>query len=85
MKLKLFAVHDSKVNAYMNPFVARAAGEAMRSFENAVRDPNSQISQFPADFTLFEIGLYDEETAEVRPLEAKLALCNALEIKSAQQ
>lgn len=80
MKIKMFAVHDSKAEAYLQPFSMRSKGEAIRAFQNSVNDPQTQFNKYPADFTLFEIGEYDELTGQIIPSN-KIALGNAIEYK----
>lgn len=81
MILKVFAVHDSKVGAYLQPFFQRSKGEALRSWEGVCNDGQSAMSKFPADFTLFEIGEYDDSTGVIKPHEAKISLATGLEGK----
>jgi hypothetical protein len=57
----LFSVYDSKARAYGNPFVAPRQEMAVRDFTQAVRDPSTQLNKFPEDFTLVEIGQFDDE------------------------
>lgn len=64
MKVKVFSVFDSKVGAFQQPFFARTAGEALRMFENAVRDSNSGFHAHPGDYSLFEIGSFDDLSAK---------------------
>lgn len=64
MKLKVFSVFDSKVGAYMAPFFMRSSGEAIRAMINTARDTQSQFFKFPDDYTLFEIGSFDDATAK---------------------
>jgi hypothetical protein len=78
MQLKIFTVYDSKAEAYLSPFHEKATGSAIRSFETAVNDPQSSFNKFPADFTLFEIGAFDELTGRVTSLTANLNLGNAV-------
>lgn len=83
-KLKVFAVRDSKAEAYMNPFFMRSRGEALRAFVSGVNDPQTQLCKFPADFTLFEIGEFDEESGDLVMLPTgKVSLGLALEFKQA--
>lgn len=79
MKHKVFTTFDSKVGAYLQPFVMRSRGEAMRAFESICNDGKSQFSLHPADFTLFEIGEYDEYTGQLEPHEAKISCGLALD------
>ena len=58
--LKLFSVFDKQVGAYMPMFPARTRGEALRMVEDAVRDPNGQFAKHLPDYTLYEIGTFDD-------------------------
>lgn len=68
MKLKFFSVYDSKVSAFMNPFLARTSAEAIRSFADAVGNPQQGFCKHPEDYTLFEIGSWDDQTAAMEML-----------------
>jgi len=85
MKTKAFAVYDSKVKAHMSPFFTTAAGHAIRSFEQAANDPQSALSRHPADFTLFEVGEFDEETGTFTNLKTPNSLGTALSFKNQPQ
>lgn len=79
MILKMFAVYDSKVEAYMQPFFMQSTGQACRSFEDTATDETTLINKHAADFTLFEIGTFDDQTATVYIHEAKINLGSANE------
>ncbi|QXP08418.1 MAG: nonstructural protein [Arizlama microvirus] len=85
MKLKLFTVYDSKTESYLRPFSLTTKGEALRGFQETVNDPQSQICKYPADFTLFELGEWDDQSASIIVLEAKINLGNALEFKTSKE
>lgn len=80
-KISMFTVYDSKVEAYLPPFYTRSIGEALRSWEEAVNDPNTAFAKHPADFTLFHIGTFEDSTAQMELFDAKRAISNALEAK----
>lgn len=65
MILQLYSVKDTKVGAFMPPFVARARGEALRNFQSAVGDKDHQFAKFPADYELWFLGKYDDGTGLV--------------------
>jgi len=65
---KLYAVYDTKAKFFTNPFVAQNDMVALRLFASAVRDPATDISKFPVDYTLFRIGEYDDEKGMLFPL-----------------
>jgi len=58
---KIYAVYDSKAASFMTPYFAINQGLAIRSFAHLSRDPQSYVSSFPTDFTLFELGSIDLE------------------------
>lgn len=81
MILKMFTVYDQGVEAYMQPFCCKSKGEAIRSFTETANDPNSQLYKYAPDFTLMEIGEWDDQTGLVKTHTAKITLGTALEFK----
>lgn len=59
-KMLVFAVYDSKAEAYGPPFFNRAKGEALRAFMDAANNKEDSIGKHPEDYTLFYIGIYEE-------------------------
>lgn len=81
MELKMFCVYDSKSKAYGTPFFAKTSGEAERSFQQAVRDPKTLISQYPEDFDLFHTGSFDELTGRLIALDSPVHMIKAVQLK----
>lgn len=81
MLLKVYAVYDSKVGLYNQPFFQRSKGEALRGFQEVANNPESMICRHPADYTLFEIAEYDEEKGLLSPHNVHQNLGLALEFK----
>lgn len=77
--MKIFSVHDSKASAHLPPFYARTKGEAIRAFETTCKDPTSQFYLYPTDFTLVELGEFNEITAEIKSLAIPINLSHASE------
>lgn len=82
MITKIYTVYDSKLDAYMTPFFMQSKGAAIRAFSDTVNEPNSPFYKHPADFTLFEIGEYDDATAKITSAQALQSLGTALEFKN---
>lgn len=61
--LKIFTVFDARVQAYLPPFYDRSVGSAIRSFEQAANDVKHTFGMYPADFTLFELGEFEDSSA----------------------
>lgn len=68
MKIKLFSVYDSKVEQFLQPLFARTTAEAMRMWKSACAQEDSNFYKYAGDYTLFEIGTFDDSTAELRAL-----------------
>lgn len=60
MITKIFSVYDSKAEVFGKPFFSGTKGLALRSFTEISNDSASEIGKYPADFTLFELGEYDD-------------------------
>lgn len=81
MILKVFSVYDCKVQAYMPPFYCRTTGEALRTWESSCNDGQSMMYKHPGDYTLFEIGSFDELSGNLVPLKAHVNLGKAIEVR----
>lgn len=80
--MKIFSVHDVKAEAYLPPIYFRSAGEAIRSFETSCKDTNSNFHKYPSDFTLVELGEFDEQSASIATHDKPRILSNAAEFKT---
>jgi len=68
MKLKAFAIRDTKAEAFTRPPIfVQATGLAIRAFQDAVNNKENEIGQYPGDFTLFEIGEFDQVEGKLIP------------------
>lgn len=82
MKLKILAIHDSKSEMFGRPFFVRAYGEGERMFIDVVNDGKSDYSKHPGDFTLFEVGEFDDVSGTVIPLPAPRSMGVAVQFKT---
>lgn len=62
MKLQIFSVYDRQVNAFLQPFYCRTQGEAIRSFTEAVNDPNKPFGKYATDYALMGLGEFDDNS-----------------------
>lgn len=81
MITKVFVVHDVKAEAYLHPFLAPSKGLAMRRFADTVNDSSSQFNAHPEDFTLYEIGEYDDSVGLYTCHGSKIPLASAVEFR----
>lgn len=81
MLVQIFSVYDIKSKSFGQPFYSLTRGTAIRSFTDLVNDPQTSINKYPDDFTLFEIGTFDDNSGEILPSsDGKQSVINALEV-----
>lgn len=78
MKLLMVAIHDAKSESFGRPLFVRTFGEAERSFRDVVNDGKSDYAKHPEDFTLFEVGAFDDVSGVVTPLASPRSLGGAV-------
>lgn len=78
MKHKMFVIYDSKANAYMTPWFLHQDAMAQRAFSDCVNDQNHNFGKHPEDYTLFQIGQFDDQTAELNINEKPKTFGNGL-------
>lgn len=65
----IFSVRDTVAEFFMPPFFARTKGEALRSFSQAVNDEKHQIAMHPEQYELHYMGMFNDQTGEISPVE----------------
>lgn len=70
MIYKMFCIYDSKIEAYNRPFTARSKGEAIRSLITEASNSESPLAKHAADYTLFEIGEFNDDNGIITPSHA---------------
>lgn len=78
MILNAFSIYDSKAEAYLPPFFTTTPALAMRSFQAAANTAEHDFHKYAADYTLFQIGHFDDSNAELYRLEGYANLGTAL-------
>tara|TARA_R110002072_G_scaffold196017_3_gene353388 strand:+ start:3005 stop:3265 length:261 start_codon:yes stop_codon:yes gene_type:complete len=78
MKTKLYAVHDSVASVYGQVFQLLNDDIAKRTLIPVVNNPEHNYGMFPKDYTLYSLGIYDDEigTIEIEQHE----ICNLSEL-----
>jgi len=79
MMLSVFAIYDSGISTWMPPIFVRNKGEILRWFMEVSNDPQSKISKYPADYTLFEIGSWDDDKCKFDLLKTPVSIGIAIE------
>ena len=65
MHMLMFSIYDEKAEIYSRPFYALTVGEAIRTFTDAVNLSDSPYNRHPEDYTLFSVGSFDDQVAEL--------------------
>ncbi len=65
MKLHIFAIYDSKAQAYLPPFFLPNTEVAKRVFAGAANDKGHAFGANVADYTLFHLGHFDDDSAKI--------------------
>jgi hypothetical protein len=59
----IFSIFDSKAVQYGRPFFTQNRASAQRSLQLELRqDSKSVLAQYPADFSLYILGMFDDDT-----------------------
>ena len=83
----VYSIYDSKAEAYLRPFFVPTKGLALRSVGDEVNNPSSNLHKYAQDYTLFEIGEYDDSTGIItmHKTHINLGMLHELIIKSDQR
>lgn len=84
MKLLVFAVYDGATAIYGHPHFMVTAAAAIRSFEAALSDPKSDMAKFAKDYSLFQLGSYDDSSGVFENLISPFRLVSAHELLARQ-
>lgn len=60
---KVFTVYDEKSEAYLQPFFLDTTGQAVRAITDCVNDINHQFCRHTSDYSLFQLGEFDDSSA----------------------
>lgn len=66
MKLNIYSLFDKKAATFHQPFYSTHDGVAQRMVAASAADVNSSLGQFPSDYSLYRIGTFDDQNAEVQ-------------------
>lgn len=72
MLKQIYVIHDITAEVYTDPFYGINDQVAIRTCQNLVHNPGTTFYENPEDFRLYNIGLYNEEKAEIQTYEPRL-------------
>ncbi|WNK14324.1 MAG: nonstructural protein [Microvirus sp.] len=81
MRLLVFSVLDAAAGAFLPPFFERSAGAAIRAFQSAVNDEKHTFFKNASDYSLYEIGSFDDADGAIAPKASLVCLATASSLK----
>lgn len=79
MLFAMFTVYDSKAQAFLPPWIMTQTTMAQRAFSDCANSKDHQFGTHPEDYTLFQLGMWDDETGVLDQLPSPRSLGLALE------
>ena len=67
MRTLIYTVFDKKSATYHQPFFVNHQVHAIRIVETAVNDLATNLGKYPADFALYCLGHYDDQSGLLEP------------------
>lgn len=84
MQKMVYSVFDKVALVYGNPFISVSKGVAVRDFASACKDPNSAINRNPLDYSLMELGTFDDSTGLIDPNLQPSVIAQAIDFCSGE-
>lgn len=79
MKKPLFTIKDDATDVHAPPFVQHNEAEARRSVAAAANNHDNQLGQHPKDFSLWNVGTWDDNKGVIEPQAPKF-ICNVSDL-----
>ncbi len=79
MRLNIYSIFDTASGLYLRPLFAQSDGQALRTFYDCATSAENEIGSHPEDYTLFRLGMFDDNTGELTQ-EENTSLSTALEM-----
>ena len=84
MELYMYAVRDAKTEVFGQPIFQMSQSQAERSFETALLNPNDPMHQYPEDYALFEVGVYDDNNGGLQGLQPRQIITGLEALRAAR-
>lgn len=73
MKLRIYTIHDKKADIALGPFFVRHEIDAVRRVLQTLQDPSTSLAQYPEDYDLEFVGMFDEVTHKLEAPDAGMS------------
>lgn len=78
MKMNLYSVYDKISKLYTQPMILLNDDIALRIIANCVRNPEHNYSLNPEDYSLYRVGSFDDNTAEILQENVFIVRCDSI-------
>jgi hypothetical protein len=78
----VFSIYDEKADAFLPPFILPNVNMAKRVFSDCVNSDTHQFGLNPTDYTLFELGTFDDANGQFMLQRTKQSHGNGVEFRS---
>lgn len=72
--MKIYSIFDKKTVVYGRPFYAHNNGHALRVVTDEVSNLDSQLYKHAGDFTLYELGEFDDNTGCIEAMPPRCVM-----------
>jgi len=86
VKYNIYSVFDSKMASYGQLWCETRDAAAIRKFQDAVNEntPNNAWYKHPEDYSLFSLGVFDDDLGNIQKFDAPINLVTASALKEAK-
>lgn len=81
----MFTIHDQAAQSFLSPFFFLQSAQAVRVFTDCLNSTEHAFSKNPADYTLYEVGDYDDQDGSFKGRSALQNLGNGIQFVGQQQ
>lgn len=76
MQHQIYAIKDKAANAYLQPIFSVNENTVIRSLKASLTDPNHNFRMHASDYSLYYLGLFDDSTGVLVPLQEPVFVVN---------
>jgi len=81
MNVGIYAIYDSKAEAFLQPFFSQTTGTAIRAFKQAANTPENNFYEYAEDYTMFHLGDFDDQDGTITAYDAPVSISKALVLR----
>lgn len=75
-----FTIKDEKANSFNLPIFFNNTDLAVRAFSDILLNPATVVSKHPQDFTLYQLGTFNDLNGQITPFENLIRVIRADEL-----